>query len=1754
MSEAKPARAAGDTAPAPVLDADAYDVLRDRLTAAARELSARAEGLNARRQEVFGSAELRLDGTGRVRTARPALPADVAPVGRYLLFAANPAEVADVGDVFQVRPAADAGDAGSGDAPVDGPAGLLDDPGFVRDFRELYRYYRETRVLRVRVEEGRVLVVFRTGPAVTDARVLSWRVGRDGSCGYEGTARESAEQPADAVEWAAVGREAYVDGRRPYIALTAADGGTLALDTTGGSLTIRTGETVHEEPVEDALQSLADAEAAYATAGPLVLLRVRPYRENADRHFAVNTRTGQVERIDAMGRACLRLPDEQGVVFPGGYALATGGTRTFDLGAEVPGEELEFERLVRSANGEDVLYVFHAAADGRRLLLPYNLIRKEAAAPLHVQGCALYEDGTLITLRPADGGEPARVHTLQRWHTPFLSDTYAAAQPVGEGPLERIGNPDLVRAVSDALSVARSALEPGSAAAVHEALVAAAERVLDRHHWLSDPETGDLATPLADVRDTGRQVLAEYTRVREATARATEAIDAAEARIAALGRRVRGEAAATADEWVRRLTELRRTQGQLVSLRETRYADAARLDALDALLAKELATAAGRAATHFADGRAFDGYRARVAETAALAAAIATAADAVPLAAVLDEQAAGLTTVTETAGTLEISDATVRTRILALAADVLGAVNQARAVLDGRRRELRAAETEAEFAAESALLAQSVGGALAAADTPERCEEQLGRLLVQVENLTTRFAADGERLAALDARREEIQQTFATRKQALADERARRAQRLTASAARILDGIRRRAAALSSADEVNTYFASDPMAAEHRRIAGELRTLGDPARAAELDAAFAAARQDTGRALRDRLDLYEDGGAAIRLGRHRFAVNTQPFEPALVPHGDGLAFTVSGTDYLVPVRDPAFAATRRFWNRPLPSESPALYRAEYLAASLLLDALPGGPGDGTDGDLAALVREAAAARPGEGYERGVHDHDAALILRALTGLAARADLLRYPSATRAAAQLFWTHGTTDQARAAWTTRARSLTRASTAFGASPLPWAGGGSAPGAPALGGTASGPQPALGPASGGPRSGDALPGGATAGSRAGSTSGSRTSAGPQSAPGSSPDGPGPDGTASGPGSQLAPGRVPGPAGLGAGAAPGASGLGGTASGVGSWAASGSQSRIGPVPGAAGLGAGAAPGAGAAAGSRAGADLRAGRGAAGALAALAAQIGAAAGEFLAGAGIPGPGPGGSWATESDLLGEYLVAELAAARGGFAEGPAARRLRERFAEALGGPQGVPYKEFTADLEALSGDLPARRQLAEAWLGGLDADEGDRAEAAAALVCGTDLARYEVDAEVALTVDGLLGSHPRVARGRLDVRLDELLTRVRRFRADDIPAYTEYQRHRTAVVAAERERLALDTYRARPPAGFVRNRLLDEVYLPLVGDSLAKQFGPSGGLLMLMSPPGYGKTSLVEYVAARLGLALVTVSGPALGTGVTSLDPERAPDASARREVEKIDLALRLGSNVLLYLDDIQHTSPELLQKFIPLCDAQRRIEGAEGTYDLRGRRFAVCMAGNPYTESGGLFRVPDMLANRADVWNLGDVLTGREALFALSYVENALTANPVLAPLAARDRADLEILVRLAEGDPTARAEDPAHPYSAAERAEVLAVLRHLLRARDTLLTVNAAYIASAGQSAAARTEPPFLLQGSYRNMTRLAGRITPTMNDAELEAAVTDHYRAEAQTLAAGAEAALLKLGELRGTLTDEQAARWAELRSSYC
>ncbi|MFD5942002.1 DNA repair ATPase [Streptomyces griseus] len=1573
------------------VDAGAYEVLRRRLSAQAGELVRRAEALNVRRTEEFGSTGLRLLATEQVRTEHASVPRDLVAVGGKLLFGfeRGPGARGEAGvdDVLLVRDAE-----GDGEAPGNGDT-LLDDDGFRRAFSSLHRYFRDARLLRLRRVDGRLLAVFRTGESAEDIRVLRWALGPDGAPGAFLDARGERDHvfpPSHDFAWTATGREDHVPGRHPHIAV--GKGGGLFVDTLGGTLTVKVADDtespdgIYEEPVDEPLQSLADADVEYAEVGPLVLLRVRPYKEDAWRHLVVNSLLATVQRLDGIGPSCHRLPEDQGIIFPGGYYLTTGTAKTFDTAEELT--EPVFEGAVRSPNGEDVLYAFRSRDGLRTLLLPYNLIRQEVATPLTGRGHALLDDGTLVLLRDSPDG-PARVHPLQRWATPYVSDTYAAARPAGTGPLARTGNADLVRGISDCLALAHGVRDMTPTTAVYGRLAADCARAQDRYHWLSDPELGSLDEPLRELRATAQQVLAEFTAVQELTRRAAEALEETTARITALVRRVRGEAPGSASAWIERLTELRRAQGHLATVGDMRYVDVERVAELSARTGDDIDSAAQRAVSFLAREDAFDGYHGEIAELVAEAGALETVRDSSAVSDRLSAMTEGLTTVTDVVAGLDIGDATVRTSILERIAEVLGGANRARATLDGRRRELLSKEGRAEFAAEFALLGQAVTGALAAAGTPESCDDQLARLLLQLENLESRFAEFDDFLAELAERRTEVYEAFSARKQTLQDERARRAERLAGSAGRVLETIARRVSSLEDLDAVHTYFASDPMVAKVRRTADELRELGDPVRAEELDGRLKAARQEAGRALRDRTELYADGGSVIRLGRHRFAVNTQPFDLTLVPSGEGLVFALTGTDYRAPVTDPAFAAARPYGEQLLPSENAAVYRAEHLAARLLDEHGAVRLGSLPEAELRRLVRESAAEAYDEGYTRGVHDEDAAAILAALLRLHAEAGLLRHRSAVRAAAQHFWAYDADEPLRTSWSRRAVSLARARDTFGS-------------APAI-----------------------------------------------------------------------------------------------------------------------------------------ARLRE--------------------EWAAAIGSPSP------AAPGHAVAAYLFEELTTGPAGFVVGSSVRAFLAAFHRAVG-PDA-----YAEDLAALGDDRAARRQLVEGWLApyaettGAGLGDGDLAEAVAVELC-PELERYACDAPLTARLEGLLGDHPRVAGGALTVRIDELLARTAEFRDVTVPGFRAYQRLRTSLVTAERGRLRLDDHRPRVMSAFVRNRLLDEVYLPLIGDSLAKQLGTadadrrtdSQGLLLLVSPPGYGKTTLMEYVADRLGMVLVKISGPNLGHDVTSLDPDRAPSATARQEIEKINFALEAGNNTLLYLDDIQHTSPELLQKFIPLCDATRRIEGVRDgeprSYDLRGKRFAVCMAGNPYTESGERFRIPDMLANRADVWNLGEVLSGREDVFALSFVENALTANPVLAPLAARSRDDLALLVRLAGGsDPAARAEHLEHPYSAAELDRVLAVLRHLVTARDTVLAVNAAYIASAARTDATRTEPPFRLQGSYRNMNKIAERIVPVMNDEELSAVVDDHYAGEAQTLTTGAEANLLKLAALRGTLTPGQAERWAAITASY-
>ncbi len=1589
------------------LEGGSYEVIRRRLLERATELSATAEALNQKRKALFGGGELTLVATERVRTEHNCTPRDVVSVAGQLLFGfevfiglKSETRVPDVLSLFKFEKNGEGYDLAQ--QSFEGPGAYLADPEFDKQFRDSFRYYKEARLLQLLRTEQRLLVALQIGARPSDSKIFRFAIDGKGRVTFMDARGEDDYKPPrrHPFEWTPTRREDQVAGKHPHISVL----NEVFVETINGDLTIKIenntedGLGVYREPVDDPNQTLDDAEIGYARVAGLILLKIRPFREQKTRYLVYNPRTEEVLRVDALGVACVELPEDHGLIFPGGYYLTTGEHKLFDGDSE----GLEFRRSISSPNGEDVLYVFYRVEQGEYELLPYNLIGKEVKNPIRCHGYSLFPDGTMVVFRAES--EPTRVHPVQIWLTPFTTAEFAASAPTDGSYLAKVGNAALVSGISELLSIRKLAQTEKPTRRTFEDLVRAVRKAIDTHYWLGHAELGGLLETVRELFKSSELIVDEFEKQLALERTARQAIDEAETAQAALLAQVRPSELKSVEAYLSGLSELKRQRGRLITLKELRAIDVARVEALESGVAERFGEVSRACVDFFLAENAFQPLLDRLDAVVSQVGQAHKTTELGPLRQELDAAHEGLTLLSETIAGLPIDDPTVRTQILDGTSSAFAQQNRARAVLDGRQRELAASEGRAEFGVQFKLLSQSVTSALALAVTPEACDEQLGRLMLQLEELEGRFGELDEFSLQLAEKREEVLDAVAAKRQLLVEERQRRAQSLATAAERVLGGIVRRAQSVTSADELNSYFASDAMVHKLGELSADLRKLGDSVRADELDSKLKSAKQNALRALRDKTDLLEDGGAIIRLGPHRFTVNTRPLELAIVPRDGVLNVHLTGTDFYEPLSNPLLDAARELWDQELVAETREVYRAEYLAVSLLLEAEAGAPGRSVpeleqaarEGKLLEVVRQAAAERIDEGHERGVHDADAAGILAKLLGLLKLAGGLRHSPRARGLAWLYWL-GLPAERKELVERRAQSAGRLRERL-----------------------------------------------------------KDSSAEQE--------------------------------------------------------------------------------------------------------LARDLLHGIGDALQQLGLESERPLARFAAR------YLVTEIATDRPQFTESSAAEELRREFTSYL--EQSGAARGFQDDLRALERHPAERLRVALSYVDAFTRQLGRGAEyrlELAARLVGEGTLEFAVStALVDGSVHDLLGAHPRVVSRTLSFTLCELLERVTTFIEDRAPRFRAFRSLKTELAARARERLRLNEYLPRVLTSFVRNRLIDQVYLPLVGANLAKQLGAAGaakrtdqmGLLLLVSPPGYGKTTLMEYVASKLGLVFVKVNGPALGTDVHSLDPSEAPNATARQEVEKINLALEMGNNVMLYLDDIQHTHPELLQKFISLCDAQRRIEGVWNgktrTYDLRGKKFCICMAGNPYTESGARFQIPDMLANRADTYNLGDILDGKQDAFALSYLENALISNTTLAPLAGRDPADVYKLIGMARGDDVALSE-LSHGYSSAEAQEIVEVFKRLFKVQDVLLRVNLEYIASASQDDRYRSEPPFKLQGSYRNMAKLTEKVVAAMNDAELERLIDDHYASEAQTLTKGAEQNLLKLAEMRGRLSPEQSARWSEIKEAF-
>lgn len=1567
--------------PSPQLEAGAYEVIRQRLDKHGSELERRLDLLNEDRKNQFGGIDTALLATSRLTTDNNCVPRDMAAIGlQRFLFGYNVhlglRTTMRVEDVFAV---VDYHVADHSFHPR--KESLLDDKQFADDFAYLYSYYKNASFLKFHRIGPHLYMGFQVGQRTDEFKTFKWLVDdENGTLKYLGNRsdHEFVFPPSQEFIWKRATRDMARDGQHPHISIE----DRVFVETINGDLTVKvenntdTGRGIYSEPVDHKDQTLDDAEIHYAIVGNLILLKVLPYQEKSPRHLVFNERTREAHRIDSIAESCVLLPDHHGILFPHGYVLQTGEVRRFETGLP----PMRFERRVSAANGEDTLFVFsHLESGTSYLLLSYNLIAQSVATPIKCSGFSLFPNGELIIFE-ADA-EPRKHHVVQAWQTPYVTADTNETRTT-QTFLSKIGNAEIVRCMAECRGVLTLLAKDDSFSGLYVELVRSAGDIADSYFWVGQAETHNLKEALIEIKGAAEAALGEFEKVRRMRKTAADQTAALQALVTKNLNSASNTAPTDILGFVQLLTTLRELRGQTIALREVRYTDVTAIDTMDQTVAEGVDKLSEKCVAFLLQPEALDPYRQQITEQQARIPTLAKVTEAEEVETALAKSSSELEMLTTIVSGLKIKDATETTRIIEGISALFAQLNQVRSVLRNRRNELAKTEGAAQFQAQLSLLSQSVLNYLEVATTPEKCDEALTRIMVQIEEMETRFSDFDEYAAELITKREEAQAAFESRRQSLTDALNRRCQSLGQSAERILSSVRNRLAAFAKPEEVHSWLAGDAMVAKLRDLIEELRKLGDSVSADELQTRLKTVQQDSLKQIRDKAELFVDGGDLIQFGRHKFSVNRQPLELTILPRDGSLVYHLTGTRFFEKIDGTALESQRHVWDQAVVSENPDVYRAEYLAWQIYQTH--------ETHDIATFM----AQRYQEGYTKGVHDHDAALILQALQEMHASLGPLRHSPLARGYALLFWHAWNDEDAKAALAVRMQSKGRMKELLGTS----------------------------------------------------TSGDDH---------------------------------------------------------------GLLAHITP--------------------------------------------------FAA-----------HWPIDPQAIAHCLVEELQQLSPKHPQLPFTRaagavELVRSFRKELSAKRAAT--DFDDTLTALSQSPILAFEIALEWLQALKpaADPHLLVEAAALVVLRDALPSITPPAPASRTVlAGFTGTHPRIRESRMELDYHEFTTRLRHYQATVVPVFEQFQKLKHQLAETRRRELRLDQFKAGVLSSFVRNRLLDQVYLPLIGANLAKQLGAAGsdtrtdrmGLLLLISPPGYGKTTLMEYVASRLGITLVKINGPALGHHVTSLDPAEANNASAREEIEKLNLAFEMGDNVMIYIDDIQHTNPEFLQKFISLCDGTRKIEGVfkgeAKTYDLRGRKVAVVMAGNPYTEVGGKFQVPDMLANRADTYNLGDILGGHEEAFKDSYIENALTSNTTLARIGARSHNDALTILKIALTGSREGIEFESS-LSAEEVNDAVAVMEKLLHVREIILRVNQEYVRSAAMEDAYRTEPPFKLQGSYRNMNKIADKILPLMTDAEVATLIADHYRGEAQTLSQAAEANLLKWREINSLATPEDVTRWTAIKSTF-
>jgi len=379
-------------------------------------------------------------------------------------------------------------------------------------------------------------------------------------------------------------------------------------------------------------------------------------------------------------------------------------------------------------------------------------------------GFTILNNGELCYFKTEE--EQTKHHVIQIWQTPFIKGDIIPSNNT-DSLLYKIGNKDIVKAMAECQALITLLNKEDSYNDLYSDIAKATNTILNNYYWINEPDTFHVNVPLKALNEAANAAVDEFDKVLNLRKTALKTTKETKIKADAIFGTIKSSSFKSVEEFVDILAKLRTLRGEVISLNDIRYIDASFITKLEESIIEKSDTISKRCVQFLLNDNALDSYHNRVAEKQI---ALENTTKVIAVKKLEDEVnkiAGDLEMLIDIVSNLEIEDASHATEIIDNISLIFATINQLKAGLKNKLKNLGEKEAQAEFAAQIKLVDQSIINYLDIAKTPEKTDELLNKVSINLEDLEARFADFEDFITLITEKREEVYNAFESRKNSL---------------------------------------------------------------------------------------------------------------------------------------------------------------------------------------------------------------------------------------------------------------------------------------------------------------------------------------------------------------------------------------------------------------------------------------------------------------------------------------------------------------------------------------------------------------------------------------------------------------------------------------------------------------------------------------------------------------------------------------------------------------------------------------------------------------------------------------------------------------------------------------------------------------------------------------------------------------------------------------------------------------------------